>query len=89
MKKILSSYRCNFSDDTNTVSSRGGFQHLHENKKIEGPNKISKSDCEDYARGTARACRYLIAFVKSTKTQVALNILIDDLERQAINCCWA
>lgn len=89
MREIFSSYRCYCPPDITTVTSGRGLQHLYGNKPIYGPDKISKSECDEYVKVTAKGCRYLIAFTKSAKAQVVLYILIDDLERQALNCCWA
>lgn len=89
MRGILHSYRCYCSPDTTSITAGNGLQRLYGNKPIYGPDKVSKAQCEQNVRGTTNACRYLITLVKKASAQVILNILVDDLERQALNCCWA
>lgn len=89
MKDILNSYPCSCNPDNISVIPTSRLKNGHENKPIYGPDKISKADCAENARATARACRNLITFVKKSSVQVVLNILIDDLETRALNCCYA
>lgn len=55
-------------------------------RPIVGPKSISVHDCIEYTQGTARAARALIVKARP-EVQFLLQVLIDDLENRAINCC--
>lgn len=56
---------------------------------IYGPDRISISECIEFARGMAKKCRYLISLVPKSEVKVLLSIAIDGLENKAIDCCRA
>jgi hypothetical protein len=56
---------------------------------IYGPDHISIRECIEFAQGTTQKCRYLISLVPKPDIRVLLNIIVDDLENRAMNCCRA
>ena len=90
LKTLLSSYKCPCNQDSQPHSiARKISPHIYASKPILGPERISISDCIDFAESTAEKCGYLISFVPKAAVQVTLQILISDLKQRAISCCRA